>query len=181
MNDNPRASHGCCLTGSSFDSVTTQESEKPGDAPQVSLVADVNTGPDVILRILVGLVNDSKDIEMGVTLHVSGIIVSGVLISHETYWEAFRVVMRENGSPDTQAARQTFADAFTAGIMGKDLDGNREPAAEDEEAGHAEPPNHIHLRDAVVWAPGVEPTLPRTLWRGRLSHVSAWSIGTFGR
>ena len=159
--------------------MTTEQIEKPGDAPQVSLVADVNAAPDVVLRILVGLVNDSKDWEMGITLHVSGIIVSGSLISYEAYWEAFRVLVRENGSPDTRTSRESFADAFTAAITGTDLDGNREPAAEDEEAGHSEPPNHIHLRDAVVWVPGVEPTLPKTLWRGRLSHVSAWSIGTF--
>lgn len=160
--------------------MTTQHTEKPGDAPQVSLVAEVNSQPDVILRALVGWVNDTKETEMGVTLHVSGIIVSGTLISHEAYWEAFRVLMREKGSPDTQSLRETFADAFTGAIMGKDLDGNREPAAEDVEAGHYEPPHFIHLRDAVIWAPGAEPNLPKTLWRGRLSHVSAWSIGTFG-
>jgi hypothetical protein len=163
--------------------MTTQQTEKPDDAPQVSLVADVNSEPDVILRILVGLVNDSKEMkmEMGVTLHVSGIIVSGLLISYETYWEAFRVLVRENGSPDSQSFREAFADAFTAAITGKDLDGNAEPAPEGEETAQPASPMHIHLRDAVIWAPGVEPTLARTLWRGRLSHVSAWSIGTFGR
>jgi hypothetical protein len=161
--------------------MTTQQTEKPGDAPQVSLVRDVNSEPDLILRILVGLVNDAKDMGMGVTLHVSGIIVSGTLISYEAYWEAFRVLVRENGSPDTQPFREAFADGFTGAIMGKDLDGNRKPAAEDDEAGHPEPANFIHLRDAVIWAPGAEPTLAKTLWRGRLSHVSAWSIGTFGR
>lgn len=157
----------------------TQESETPGDSPQVSVVADVNTEPDVILRTLVALANDSKEMEVGVTLHVSGIIVSGSLISYDAYWEAFRVLVHENGSPSVQSFGETFADAITGANRDAELDGNR--TAEDDEAGHHEPPNYIHLRDAVVWAPGVEPTLAKTLWRGRLSHVSAWSLGRFGR
>jgi hypothetical protein len=36
---------------------------------------------------------------------------------------------------------------------------------------------YIHLRDATVFAPGAQPTLAKTLWRGRLSHVSGWSLG----
>jgi len=136
--------------------------------------------PDVVLRMLVGLVNDS-DLEMGVTLHVSGVIVSGVLISYKSYWEEFRVLVRENGSPESRVAREAFADTFTAAITGASLGPSGvEPGVEGEEAAPPAPPNHLHLRDATVWAPGVEPTLAKTLWRGRLSHVSAWSIGTFG-
>jgi hypothetical protein len=164
--------------------VTTEQIEKPGDASQVRLVEDVNSNPDVILRVLVGLVNDSKDIEMGVTLHVSGTIVCGMLVSYETYWSAFRELVRETGSPETQAVREGFADAFTEFLLGAGIGPGAEQGdlagEEDDEAAASALPNYIHLRDAVVRAPGVEPTLAKTLWRGRLSHVSAWSIGTFG-
>lgn len=168
------------VAGSVVPMTIEQVESQHSDVPQVSYsVEDTNAMPDVVLRALVGLVNDFKDLGMGVTLYVSGTIVSGILISYESYWESFRVFVRENGSPESQAVREAFADAFTATFVGAGHDGNAEPVAdEDDEA--APPPHYIHLRDAVVWAPGVDPTLPKTLWRGRLSHVSAWSIGTFG-
>ncbi len=159
--------------------MTTEQIEKPSDAPQVSFVDDVNTRPDDVLRVLVALVNDLKEIELGVTLHVSGTIVSGVLVSYRTYWEAVGTWLRGIGSPGAQA----FGDAFTAAILGTNADPEAEQGdsgAEADQDKTAPPPHHIHLRDAVVWAPGADPTLPKTLWRGRLSHVSAWSIGAFG-
>lgn len=165
--------------------MTTEQIEKTGDAPQLQLVEDVNTRPDDVLRFLVELVNDSKDVEMGVTLHVSGTIVCGVLVSYETYWQAFGELVRKTGSPETRPMREGFADAFTGFLLGGGVDSGAEqgdPAADENDGAAASPPpNYIHLRDAVIWAPGVvEPTLAKTLWRGRLSHVSAWSIGTFG-
>jgi hypothetical protein len=164
--------------------VTTEQIEKSGDALQARLVEDVNTRPDDVLRFLVDLVNDAKDVEMGVTLHVSGTIVCGVLVSYETYWNAFRELVRKNGSPETQPIREGFADAFTGFLLGAGIAAGAEQGdlagEEDDEAAASALPNYIHLRDAVVWAPGVDPTLAKTLWRGRLSHVSAWSIGVFG-
>ena len=176
----PRAFHDRCMAVGSVVSVTTEQIENPGEPPRVSLVDDINTRPDDVLRFLVDLVNGSKDMGLGVsvTLHVSGTIVCGVLISYEAYWESFRAFLRESGSPEAQA----FGDAFTAAILGTEVGpeaGQSDSATEDEEATTPTPPNHIHLRDAVVWAPGVKPTLAKMLWRGRLSQVSAWSIGTF--
>jgi hypothetical protein len=52
-------------------------------------------------------------------------------------------------------------------------------AAETEEAG-ADLPEFIHLRAATVHAPGTDAVLPETLWRGRLDHVSGWSVGNLG-
>jgi hypothetical protein len=175
----PRASRDRGPAVASVVPVTTEQIEKPGASAQVSLVDDINTRPDDVLRFLVGVVNDSKDTEfsVGVTLHVSGTIVCGVLISYVTYWEAIRASLRDTGSPVAQA----FGDAFTAAILGTEIDPGADQSDSAAEGEEATPPlpSHIHLRDAVVWAPGVKPTLAKTLWRGRLSHVSAWSIGTF--
>ena len=153
--------------------MTTEQIEEPGAAPQASPVEDINARPDDVLRLLVDIVNDSGDWEMTipVTLHVSGTIVSGLLIPHKVYWKAFRAFMQAAGSP----ARE-IGDAFTEPI----LKGIEAAVQAKDEGAAPPPPNYIHLGDAVVWAPGVEPTLPKTLWRGRLSHVSAWSIGAFG-
>jgi hypothetical protein len=111
---------------------------------------------------------------MGVTLHVSGTIVSGELVSYGTFWEEFRTLVKGDGS---DAGREIFADAFTDGI----LDAGGAPAsAADDEAVLPSAPMYIHLRRAAIWGPGGESALAKTLWRGRLSHVSAWSVGTFG-
>jgi hypothetical protein len=37
----------------------------------------------------------------------------------------------------------------------------------------------IHLKDAYAYAPGAKPLLIG-LWRGRLGHVSGWSVGSYG-
>jgi hypothetical protein len=41
--------------------MTIEQIEKPDGIPTRTLVEDINTRPDDVLRVLVGLVNDSKD------------------------------------------------------------------------------------------------------------------------
>ena len=50
-------------------------------------------------------------------------------------------------------------------------------ASADEEQGELGFTDFIHLRAARVFTSGSDQPLPETLWRGRLSHVSAWSLG----
>jgi hypothetical protein len=52
--------------------------------------------------------------------------------------------------------------------------------ADGTETAESDLPGFIHLRAATVHAPGTDAVLPETLWRGRLDHVSGWSIGNFG-
>ena len=134
--------------------------------PEVSYSAgDTCTAPDIFLRVLVELVNDAPDLGVGITLYVSGTVVSGTLVSLEAYWQAFRDFLRSNGSPQSQPVR----DAMAAEFPPVDNEGSKTPATA--------LPCYIHLRDAAVWTPGTEPACLGTLWRGRLSHVSAWSPG----
>jgi hypothetical protein len=164
--------------------VTTEQIEKPGDTPQVSRVVDVNTEPDGMLSTFVGLAN-RIELEFGVTLHVSGIIISGTLISFGTYLKSVAESVRMmNAPPGHETGAESFAASFDhlyeeyqAGIA--EFSSRASGGEDDLPSGQPWDP-YIHLRDAVVWAPGAQPTLPKTLWRGRLSHVSAWSIGTFG-
>jgi hypothetical protein len=87
-----------------------------------TLVEEIFTTPDPILRAMIDAVN-RHDAGISLTLHVSGVVVSGTL---------------------------------AAG-------------------------NFVHLRDAQVFTSGDDRPLPKTLWRGRLSHVSAWSIGSYSQ
>jgi hypothetical protein len=158
--------------------MTSEQTEKPGSAPGPLLVADVNSEPnvDVILQGLVAATNQLKDSEIGVTLHVSGIIVSGTLISYTAYLEELYASMRTD-----DAEYQTFGDLLAGVVAEVDSAFNPESTreAKQEEAEETLPPSFIHLREAVVWAPDARSVLPPALWRGRLSQVSAWSPGVF--
>jgi hypothetical protein len=76
-----------------------------------------------------------KDLEVGVTLHVSGLIVSGLLISQNSYLRTLSELLRENGSSERQPAREALASAFeliTDSIAGPETD----------------PPSHIEVISA---------------------------------
>jgi len=139
---------------------------------------------DAFLGILVQAVDHTPGWEIGVTLHVNGVIISGLLCSITSFFEEQAETIRRLGSAETAEARQGFAELFdwladqTQTRPGTEqAEGDED--AETEEAG-ADLPEFIHLRAATVHAPGTDAVLPETLWRGRLDHVSGWSIGNFG-
>jgi hypothetical protein len=122
--------------------------------------------------------------EIGVTLHVSGVIISGLLCSITSFFEEQAEVIRRLGSVENAEARQGFAELYDWHADQTQTQPAIEPAedgqaAETEEAG-ADLPDFIHLRAASVHAPGTDAVLPETLWRGRLDHVSGWSIAPTG-
>lgn len=113
----------------------------------------------------------SKGNEFGVTLHVEGLIVSGMLIGGDKYFCAFGELMTSGikGDDETIASvRQTYA------RLADDYRSQRDDA-------DRLPPEYIHLRDAKVFGAGQSPIPGNgSLWRGRLSAVSAWSLGSLG-
>jgi hypothetical protein len=143
------------------------------------VVVEVNAEPDILLRNLVSLVNNVKDgsvliDEIGLTLHVSGLIVSGDLISYENYLAGLAALLRGNGSPDSQAVREAFASTFELLAYDNEVTGT---GAESDRPDETPAPSYIHLRAATIDSPAHPGYFPRTLWRGRLAHVSAWSMG----
>jgi hypothetical protein len=105
---------------------------------------------------------------MGLTLHVSGVVVSGVLVPASRYFDLMAEWLTERGA-------QGWADAFAT------------PAAELIRSSRSVNPDDsspvpfIHLRDAQVFTSASDAPLPKALWHGRLSHVRGWSIGTMSR
>ncbi len=139
---------------------------------------------DPFLAVLVNAVDQSPDWEIGVTLHVNGVIISGLLCSMTRFMEEQADIIRRLGSVETVKARHEFAKLFdwlaeeTQARPDTEHPGG-DTVLETEAAG-ADLPDFIHLRAATVHAPGTDAVLPGTLWRGRLEHVSGWSIGSFG-
>jgi len=156
--------------------MTTEPNEPdPTQVPDPNVVLEVNAEPDILLRALVGTVNQAKDMEIGLTLHMSGLIVSGTLISYTSYLQALAALLWENGSPESQAGRDALASNFELLIDGDEEETATDPATQQNETS---PPSHIHLRAATIHSPGSPGYFPKTLWRGRLSHVSAWTMGS---
>jgi hypothetical protein len=127
---------------------------------------------DVLLSVLVRTTDAMPGSEIGITLYVAGTIVTGQIIAVSDYYaELGADVAGAAGSAETADSRSAVADGFTelAAEMRPD---SGAPLADQP------PPAFIHLRGARVVSHSGALTLPPTLWRGRLDHVSGWSLGT---
>src|SRR5436190_18000638 len=89
--------------------------QQPGaPAPQDRLdIALAHVLPDRFLLTLVEIVNDAGELEIGMTLHVSGVIVSGLLISGRRYFELLNEAVQTPGSRETVGLREALGDALT--------------------------------------------------------------------
>lgn len=67
---------------------------------------------DPFLAILVKAVNEAPSWEFGVTLHVNGLIISGLLCSMTSFFEEQAELIRQLGSAETAEARRGFAEIF---------------------------------------------------------------------
>lgn len=125
--------------------------------------------PDWFLQILVKMANQNG-VEMGITLQVGGVLVSGQLVSGKKYFEGFADDFSGAMSDpeEAQGVRNAFA-KFGSGY-GKE---------EDESAPQFEP-TFIHLKDARVFHPGgtAVPGNRGVWWRGRLSEVAGFVLGS---
>jgi hypothetical protein len=133
---------------------------------------------DSFLALLVKAVNSNPGGEIGITISVNGLIISGLVCSITTYFEEQAELIRRLGSAENELAKlfdwlaeqsQIHADVELA--EGEDGTG--------ADAAVGTLPDFIHMRAATVHAPGTNLSLPPVLWRGRLEHVSGWSIGNF--
>jgi len=136
---------------------------------------------DGILSVLVDNA-ETRGLEIGITLSVGGLLVSGILIGTGAYLAGLTEDLKfqvSSSTPVTVAAvektRKTFA--YLASALGADK-------LNDKELDELEPyPRQtIHLKDAQYFYPSAEP-LPseRTVfWRGRLSEVDGFSLGRLG-
>ena len=123
---------------------------------------------DWLLQELVKITNDAGGVSgVRLTLVVEGALVSGELISgrefFDSYGKEWRSLARDSGLGEWAAKmyRRTGKELYQRG---------GDP--------NAPPPAYVHLRDAVIYQAGAAvPEHAGILWRGRISHVSGFSIG----
>lgn len=121
---------------------------------------------DYVLEELVALVN-AGNYEISVTLQVSGMLVSGLLVSGKRFFEGYSDDLSSPFEPGSEMEEAVREFALT----------NR--AVYDREGEEVDPPMFIHLRDARYVTPGgLLPTNNGVWWRGRLSEVGGFSLGS---
>ena len=107
------------------------------------------------------------NLEVGITLSVRGHLVSGLLISAQTYFhllaEQFAKPFADAGSSDAESIR-----ALVRGF-------DESPDKEDDAAAQ-----YIHVRDARVFTGHQGPVSAEgMLWRGKVAAVDGFSLGHF--
>ncbi|MCD2157900.1 hypothetical protein LQL77_29620 [Rhodococcus cerastii] len=156
------------------------------DTPSADAVADENVDEgrkenldvlrqDPALGVLVGVINTLHDAEIGITLHASGLIVSGRLISRRRYFELLIENLENSRSAGVGAFGQLFVpfrDLYAEDTLSGEL-------TEEEKETALKSDGFIHLRDAQTFSPTGH-ALPGTLWRARLTEITGWSIGSLG-
>jgi hypothetical protein len=139
-------------------STETKELQQPPNAPDA----------DWFLQTLVSIAHNGP--EFGLTLQVSGFLVSGTLVGGAKFFEGFATDFA-SGFPEDQKA-----DVKKTMLSPAELIYKNEPAE-----GEDRPlPGYIHLKDARFFNTSGKP-IPGNRgvwWRGRISEVAGFVLGT---
>ncbi|MCF8178110.1 MAG: hypothetical protein K9J74_06345 [Sulfuritalea sp.] len=123
---------------------------------------------DWFLQSLVNMANSSS-LEIGVTLQVGGLLVSGLLVGGKAYFEGFAEDFSSAFANDpavSESVRNSFA---KYGEIYKEEEGSTPP-----------PPQYIHLRNTRFFNTSGNP-IPENKgvwWRGRISEVGGFTLGS---
>jgi hypothetical protein len=134
---------------------------------------------DSFLKLLVDAANKTG-MGIPVTLTVGGLLISGQLAARRDYFHAFAQTLRNVNFTPSDSAAAAAAASFLEEAFARPL----ETAAESpEEPTIIGDPEFLHLRDARVWHPSDDRSIPGSgstgvWWRGQLTAVDGWTLGT---
>jgi hypothetical protein len=135
---------------------------------------------DFVLQAIVQLANDTG-IELGLTVCVGGIVVSGTLIPGKKYFEEIaNDALQASGPADQAVIRQAISDYLgNFGKMIYEQPENEEQSGNNGDETMKKLPGYIHLRGAKFFhnSGNPIPTNQGLRWRGRLSKVDGFSLG----
>ncbi len=153
--------------------------------------------PDhVLMYIVTGLVN-GMGVELGVTLMMRGMVVSGTLISEEAYLDVITDMLTSQmniteappelkkiltEAVDLRGLAEFDMDEYMD-YYGEDNDDTDEEKADADDFDEVPPPSvvmYLHLKDPVIISP--EPSLGFPMGQGplmrlRMASIDGWTIG----
>jgi len=133
--------------------------------------------PDWFLQILVNMTNAGDgSVELGMTLLVGGFLISGKMVGGAKYFDGFAEDFA-SGFAD-QAVAENIRRSFSQ--YGEIY--RSEEAQQDDADQPVQSPTYVHLKEARFFntAGNPIPANRGVWWRGRLSEVSGFMIGTLG-
>lgn len=136
-----------------------------------------NVSIDWFLRILVKTVNKNGG-EIGLTLNVGGVIISGLLCSGNDYFHQFGDTFGNALYPNDKEKSDDIAKSYHL------LGDNIYPVGQDKCDEDESKITFIHMREAFFYSPqgGTIPTSAQgILWRGKLADVNGFSLGCFSK
>lgn len=134
--------------------------------PSHAQMSDEEPAKDWLLAMLVGLANDIG-LEISITVIADGATISGRLVSMQQ-WLHLNAARLPQGEV-AQVMAENFRELAESLVTKTD--------ATDEAT---EMPSFVHLAGAqLVTGKTLVPNDANLLWRGRLSHISGWSLGAF--
>lgn len=137
---------------------------------EVLPVLDPNS-VDNVLQVFSYLANQSG-LGIPITLNVSGLLVSGLIISRDEYMKGIANTIRKGVSMWPEDDKNFVEDQLLKS-MEEPLDEEKMPKLVDDV-------RYIHLKGARVFSVGGKP-IPSSgdgfLWRGRINSVDGFSIG----
>jgi hypothetical protein len=120
-------------------------------------------------------------IGVSVTLHVNGGVVSGDIISAKQYFEEIRELLdtsKYHGSNERiLATRKNITEIFES--MAKVAHEPYQSYLENPEESELPASNFIHLKNARLYVSNLPINQVGVLWRGRMDHVSGFSLALF--
>lgn len=120
---------------------------------------------DFYLQSLVNMANEHGS-EFGITLVIGGTVITGTLIGGSAYFHTFADTVAAAWPGDEQAKegiRESLVQPATLYGQGKP-----------DEAG----PSFVHLKNATIRTPSGHLPDGGMLWRGRLTEVSGFTLGS---
>jgi hypothetical protein len=160
--------------------------------------------PDFLLSDLISMLVNRSGVQLGITLMVRGMVVSGVLVSEREYLEelskyfqdqakeAIKELLAAAPQKDVRKMLKEAEEAWDFTYLTEDVyrdseekDDEAKEAEEGDEADFDTAPDfseirHLHLKDVeiVFPSPGIEFFQSRLpTWRVRLAAIDGWLVG----
>lgn len=157
--------------------MTDEQNEQSGEANEAQEAGDKRLEADagridILLRSFAYITTVNRVEGVPVTLNVGGLLVTGILISRETYVQQMVSEMRALFAHTTEEVRDFMEQTLFAPLS--------KPVDPEAEAPPLSMIEYIHLKDARIFNGGVpipSQEVPGLLWRGRLSAVDGFSFG----
>jgi hypothetical protein len=128
---------------------------------------------DEVLAALLDGVSKSDD-RVPLTVSCGGLVVSGVAVPDEVYFQKFGITTWARTAKEEREANNQVLELLDAAVLDRDSPGE-ERLAQLERA-EALRRHFISLVDVTILGAGPTP-IKAPAWRGRLSQISGWVLG----